>query len=135
MQTFGPQQLLSLISSAFPGLVTYIDSEYCYHFANIQYQLWLGIDPKDVIGKHVWDVLGQEGFNARKEYFDRALKGERVKFVSKLNHRFLGEREIEQIYDPDFREDGSVRGIVALGLDVTEQRRSGKLMQESEAKF
>jgi len=135
MHTFGPKQLLSLISSAFPGLVTYVDSEYRYHFANLQYQLWLGVDPKDVIGKQVWEVIGNEGFELRKEYFDRALKGERVKFISKLNHRFLGEREIEQIYDPDFREDGTIRGLVALGLDITDQRRTAKLIQESEAKF
>lgn len=135
MHTLSPDHLLTLISQAYPGLVTYIDCDLRYKYANNYYLEWFGIDAKTAIGKTVKEVIGADHFIYREPYMKRALAGEKVKFYSELKHNTLGIRQTEQIYDPDFGPDGSVRGFIALTHDVTEQRKAEKEAQENEARF
>jgi PAS domain S-box-containing protein len=135
MQTIEPQELLKLISSAYPGLVAYVDSNLCYQFANSRYYEWLNISHEDIVGRKIIDILGDKNFDSRKPLIDRALKGEKISFISDFEHKTLGARIIEQIYDPHIREDGTVMGFIALALDITEQKRIENAAKESEARF
>lgn len=134
MQKFGPEHLLKLVSAAYPGLITYIDFEYRYQFANEKYQSWFGIKPEDIKGKLVIEVIGED-FHQRKEFMDRALKGEKVSFEATLHPKELGPRIVEQVYDPDYDENGKVRGFIAMAHDVTDQRTAEKSARENEARF
>ncbi len=129
------QHLLKLISDAYPGLVTYIDHDYRYQFANQHYYEWFGVDPSSMLGKTVEDVIGSDFFLSRKVYMDHALNGEQVKFNAVSYHKSLGLREIEQIYDPDIDEDGNVVGFIAMAYDITEQKKLEKVAKENEARF
>lgn len=135
MHNLNAQHLLNLISAAYPGLVTYVDRNLKYQFANDQFWNWFGKNPQDIVGLSVREVIGEEGFEARRKHFDRVLAGNRVKFTSVLNHKTLGIRDTEQIYDPDFAEDGTVRGFIAMAYDVTEQKKVERAAQENEARF
>lgn len=129
------QHLLKLISDAYPGLVTYIDHNYRFQFANQHYHCWFGVDPSSMLDKTVEEVIGSDFFLSRKVYMDHALNGEKVRFNAVSYHKTLGQREIEQIYDPDFDEDGNVVGFIAMAYDITEQKKLEKVAQENEARF
>lgn len=135
MRKFGSDHMLKLISAAYPGLITYIDSSYRYHFANDKYHHWFGISPEAMKGRHVAEVIGHEGFLYRKPYMDRALKGEKVTFEATINSIDFGTRIMEQLYDPDYDEDGNVVGFIAMAHDVTEHRNVEKSARENEARF
>lgn len=135
MHKLGPHHILNLISSAFPGIVSYIDSDYRYQFTNDKYNDWFGRKADDIIGKAVWEVLGHELFNERKKYIDEALTGKKVKFHSFFNHQTLGIRTTEQIYEPDIDSDGKVHGVIAMAYDITDQKKAESLAQENEARF
>lgn len=136
MNPLSSDHLLRLISSAFPGLLTYVDTEYRYVFANGKYLEWFKLKPENIIGLHTREVIGEENFQARKPYMDRALKGERVTFSATVKVGPDKElRELEQIYDPDYDENGNVRGLIAMAYDVTNQRTAEKAARESEARF
>lgn len=135
MQRFGSRHLLDLISSAYPGLVAYLDSSYRFEFANDNFKEWYGFDPKIIYGKTIIEVLGEEFFQSQKDNFERALKGEIVKCFSKINHITLGVRDLEVTYHPDTGPDGEVLGFLSISYDVTELRRAQKKAQENEARF
>jgi PAS domain S-box-containing protein len=127
--------LLSLISAAYPGLVSYIDLNFTYQFVNEQYWNWFGLNPKLVAGCKVSEIIGEKRFLERKKHMDRALAGNRVKFISDVYHKELGVREVEQIYDPDVDVNGNVLGFIAMAYDITEQKRIEKAAQDNEARF
>ncbi|WPU65703.1 PAS domain-containing sensor histidine kinase [Peredibacter starrii] len=135
MHTFTPDHLIGLISAGYHGLIAYIDKEFKYHFVNEYYQDWFGQNPSELIGKSAMEVIGKEAFAERLPYLERVLRGEKLKFFSYLPHKTLGRREVEQIYHPDIKEDGSIRGFIVMVRDITDQRRAERVAQESEARF
>lgn len=135
MQSPAPSHLLNLISSAYPGLIAYIDSDYKYQYASDHYREWFNLPPKELLGQTVSEVVGAEAFEQRKMLMERVLQGNRVKFIASINHKVLGPRTLEQIYDPDFAADGTVKGFIALAYDITEQKRAEKSAQDNEARF
>lgn len=136
MKKFSSDHLLNLISEAYPGLVTYINKDFRYEFANKEYYNWFHL-PSDesIIGKKVEDVIGADIFEHRKPLISRVLNGETVKFNTELDHKKLGRREIEQVYKPDIDQDGSIIGFIGLAYDITEQKKAENLARENEARF
>lgn len=130
-----PQHILSLISKAYPGLITYIDTNLKYQFVNQNYRDWFDVNDTQILGTLVEELIGTPSFRERKPFMERALKGEKVKFITTLNHKILGKRELEQVYDPDIDEQGEVHGFITLAYDITDQRRAEKLALENEARF
>lgn len=135
MKQYSAEHILNLISEAYPGLITYITKDYRYMFANAEYLQWFGKDPEDFRGKTVEEVVGKEVLDQRKPYIERALKGEHVKFITKMKHKKLGVRDIEQIYKPDFDENGHIKGLISLAYDITEQKKAENLAKENELRF
>lgn len=135
MHRFGSRHLLDLISSAYPGLVTYVDLDYRFLFVNEKFRDWYGVEPQDVVGMSVLDLIGEKEFNERKPHYDEAIKGKIVKINGKVQHKKLGLREIEITYHPDHNESGEVQGFVAIGYDITDQKHAEKVAQDNEARF
>lgn len=135
MTKFTADHILNLVSDAYPGLITYINKDYRYGFANKEYLNWFGKDPEDIQGKTVAEVIGKEAFEFRKPYMDIALKGEEVKFETQLTHKLLGIRDVEQVYKPDLNSDGTIDGIIALAYDLTDLKAAERRAEENELRF
>ena len=129
------QHLLKLTSEAYPGLISYIDKDFRYQFASPKYLDWFGMDPESLIGRTVPEVIGADFFIQRKHHMDQALRGHKETFIGTINHRTLGMRDIEQIYQPDLDEDGTILGFIAMAYDITEERKAQRLATENEARF
>jgi diguanylate cyclase (GGDEF)-like protein/PAS domain S-box-containing protein len=117
------EQRLRLITDNLPVLVTYIDSEKCFRFANATLKLWTGIAPEFVIGKQFIDIMGADGYDKRRASLERALAGERVVFEM-VAQAFGQERYLQSTYLPDIAPDGSVRGIYTLSSDITAMKHT-----------
>lgn len=130
-----PQHFLKLISGAYPGLVAYLDVNLRYLFANHQYVEWFGNHSEKIVGRTIQEVIGQKNYEERRPYIERVLNGEKVRFKSILAIQGLGDREVDQIYEPDIDPDGNVRGFITLAHDVTDQRKAERVAQENEARF
>ncbi|WP_345541984.1 sensor domain-containing diguanylate cyclase [Variovorax defluvii] len=109
---------LRAITDNIPALITYIDSEEKITFANGTYREWLGLDPAQLLGKHIREVAGEELYLARKELVDRALAGERVEFEAQTRKGDF-DRVTRVIYVPHIGADGATHGIFSLSFDVT----------------
>jgi len=128
------EQQLRDITDNLPALVAYIDLEHQYRFANDKYREWLGHDPFSMIGRHVAEVMGEGVYEAMKVHLERALRGERVQW-SRTQRRQGRETHLLSEYIPDVDEHGRVRGVYALGVDISERREAELRMARSEQRM
>jgi PAS domain S-box-containing protein len=114
---------LRTVTDSLPALVSYLDRDLHYRFANRAYEDWFGLTPRQVVGKPSWEVIGEAIFEHRRPYMAAALAGEFVRFEGVTEHNRLGLRFTEVIYTPH-REAGQVAGFFVHVLDVTDRKRA-----------
>lgn len=104
-----------------PALISYIGRDLRYRRVNRTYQEFFGIPAAEIAGRAVWEVLGDDYYKSVRPNLERALAGEAVAFETGYSQ--AGElRELSVRYTPDIAEDGTVRGVVVLVNDVTENK-------------
>ena len=113
---------LQLLIDNIPVLVAYIDTDFIYKLGNAFYKTLHGIDQKELIGLHLKEVIGEEGFAVEKVKYERAFAGETIVSVD----HFVTNLGINCWYQvtiiPHF-ESGKVRGVFSLVVDLTEQKQ------------
>lgn len=114
------EERLRTITDNVPVLISYLDSEMRYRFANAMYKDWLGVASAQMIGRTVLEVFGPDYFAERAASIERALAGHmasvEVKVVRKGHERILNTT-----YMPHHR-DGRVAGVYVLATDATAAR-------------
>ncbi len=114
---------LHLIADALPVLIAFIDRGFIYRFANEAYRDWFFRPPSEVVGRDVRDLLGPEGFAARRSYMERAFSGEAVRFEIPWPHADGRHRDSEIRYLPRRAADGAVDGFHVFVQDITDRKR------------
>jgi diguanylate cyclase (GGDEF)-like protein/PAS domain S-box-containing protein len=122
------------VTDHLPALVSYIDLEHCYRFANARYQEWLGQDPHEMIGRHLRDVKGDAVYETTRAHLDAAMRGERLQWEDTVCHDGV-QRHLLAEYIPDRGADGQVRGCYALTVDITERRAAQLRIESSEQRL
>ena len=114
------EQRLRTITDNLPVLISYIDKEQRYQFCNRTYGTWMGIDPAEMTGRSMREVLGPEEYAKRAAPMARSLAGERSDFD--IESTWLGvRRHLHGTYVPDL-VDGRVEGLYVLMSDVSAER-------------
>jgi diguanylate cyclase (GGDEF)-like protein/PAS domain S-box-containing protein len=106
------------VTDNMPALVSYLDTEERFAFANAAFQDWFGLEPEKIIGKTLREVVGDAVYKPRAPMLARAFAGERVEFDT---HRVVegSARDVHSIYVPDLGPDGTCNGVFALSLNIT----------------
>lgn len=131
----GQEGYLKLIAESVPILISYIDHDHRYLFNNSAYARWFGSEYGDLTGKHLRDLLGNDGYNDLLPYLTRAFKGETVTFEAELTYSNDKTLAIEVTYVPDCHRPGKAEGVVALVNDITDKKRMQRKLSASEARF
>ncbi|MBB6503351.1 putative addiction module CopG family antidote [Sphingomonas endophytica] len=126
---------LRMVTDALPLLVSFIDRDLVYRYANQHYYEWFGIGADDVIGRHTRDVIGAENFERRRPFMERALAGETIAEDSLIQHGDGSWRRADIRYLPRFDEQGAVLGFQVIVLDVEERVRREEALNASNARF
>ncbi|RTQ52438.1 PAS domain-containing protein [Hymenobacter gummosus] len=113
-------QRLRLLTDALPVLISYVDQQQRYQFANQAYQIWFHKPPEALLNRPVREVIGEQAYQNVRGYLERGLAGEALDFESRMPYREGFVKHIRTSYIPDWRE-GQVAGLYALVTDVTEQ--------------
>lgn len=112
------EERLRLITDNLPVLISYIDVQHRFQFCNATFMHWLGADPVALVGKTMAEAIGEEAYQQRVGYLDRAFKGETVHF--ELPSLALGVvRVLQSAYVPHKAADGTVDGLCTICSDVT----------------
>ena len=119
---------MRVITDALPVLISYMDKEKRYQFANKAYSQWFGVVLDQILGRHARDVLGEDMYQKVQPHLVHALQGERARFETELikNGRIY---LFEIIYVPDMYQEGKISGVFALWYDLSE-----KIQKELELK-
>jgi diguanylate cyclase (GGDEF)-like protein/PAS domain S-box-containing protein len=122
---------LTLIMDNVPARVSYIDTAYRFRFLNRHNEEWLAESRKELTGRSVRDVLGEERFAQVKPLLDRVLEGESVS-----NEQMLvqpdGSVKWESVhYAPNRDGEGNVIGIYAVHTDIDHQKRNEEALRRA----
>ena len=112
------ERQLRAVTDNLPMLITYVDAEERLRFMNGTFHAWLGVDLAKSVGRPLREVVGDEHYLSRREHLRAALRGQRVEFEV-VSTTLAGPRNLQTVYIPDTRDDGTVRGIFTLSTDVT----------------
>ncbi len=118
---------------AMPDFVSYVGSDLRYRVCNHRYGDIVAAgngngngngNGKDLEGRLVSDVLGEEALRAIQPHVQRALRGEEVCYESWMDYRFGEGQYVEVQYVPHREADGQVEGFAVLVRNVTARKRA-----------
>ena len=129
------EERLREIANALPLLISYIDKDQIFRFANKPYETWFGRPLSEIVGKRVDEVMSIEMYEARRPFVERALAGEEVTYEAAFA-RASGDEVITEIaHVPHHDEAGAVVGLYSLVQDITDSKHAERALAESEERF
>tara|TARA_R110001583_G_scaffold171120_1_gene324565 strand:+ start:2688 stop:4643 length:1956 start_codon:yes stop_codon:yes gene_type:complete len=121
------EQQLKLVINAIPELIAYVDSDLKFQFNNKAYEKWFGLTREEIIGRYIWEVIGNKSYKIVEHHVKRAMSGETVTFEEMINYPRQNKMWIRSTYVPNFSESGEVNGFVVLTSDITQLKRDEDL--------
>ena len=115
-------------------LITYMDTEERYVFVNRAYAQWYGVNPEQLIGKRVADILKPDVYVRASHNIKKVLSGQPVSYENKVIDKDRRERFVRVNYEPHFI-GGQVKGFYTSIVDITEIRNTEKALRESENRY
>lgn len=117
-----------------PALITYIDANRRFRFVNGTHQAWIGADPQRMVGRRVDEVMDAWSMQQAGACLDQALAGEPAVYEGEL---FSGAARcyVHGNFQPDFDDDGRVRGVFTAFIDITARHVLETQLRESEQRF
>lgn len=113
---------LRLLTDHVPVLISYLDKHEVFRFTNAAYEDWFDLEPGQICGRHLREVIGDDIYQGRLPYLTAVLRGEKVRFEAPSRHHRLGLRDTELTYIPDFDSEHNVRGFFVMVQDITERK-------------
>ena len=91
---------LQVVTDALPVLVSFIDRNHVYRFANRHYETWFERPVNEIVRRPLREVVGDEVYAARLPFMARALAGEEVTFDALMPYKGGASRQSEIRYIP-----------------------------------
>jgi PAS domain S-box-containing protein len=123
---------LQFVSDSVPALLSYIDPDCRYRLCNQAYSDWFGLARDEVIGKPMWDVLGDEAWKTLEPHVREVLTGHATQFETRAKYKTGGIRWIQVSYTPDLDDRGQVLGFAVLVTDISDHKRTEEALRQSE---
>jgi PAS domain S-box-containing protein len=123
------EEHLRLITDNLPALVSHVDRNLNCLFANRAYRTYCSVNPEDLIGKKISEVLDKNGFDRVYPYLQKVLKGEFVSVENGLSGKDGRDTFFQVNYVPQI-ENSEVTGYFVLGWDITERKRAEAQIRE-----
>ncbi|WP_288428039.1 PAS domain-containing protein [uncultured Agrobacterium sp.] len=126
---------LSRLTAALPILVGFIDRDYVYRFANQGYLEWFGMAPEDVLGRRVLEVVGEEFYQERQPFIEKAMAGEEVVSDTRIRRADGTVHAAEIRYVPRRDASGEVDGSYILIIDIEKRKQAEEGLIVSNNRF
>jgi PAS domain S-box-containing protein len=125
---------LRAIADALPLLISYIDKDQVFRFANKPYETWFGRPLSEIVGRRAKDIMDPAMYEARRPFLDRALAGETVSYEADFPQA-AGTVSTEVVHVPHLDDSGRTVGIYSLVQDITARKHAERVLSESEQRF
>ncbi|MEY4564496.1 MAG: hypothetical protein RLZZ618_3773 [Pseudomonadota bacterium] len=122
------------VTNTVPALIGYFDRDERCEFSNAPGARFLGFEHKDMKGKSLREVLGEQPYLDHRIHLQKAQAGKTCTFEGALMRR--GEKvNFQGHIVPDFGADGEVRGIYLMTFDITPIKHAERLHAEGEQRL
>ena len=128
------ERQLRFITDSAPVMIAHCDSEHRFKFVNRPYAARFGLQPADLIGRPIAEVLGRAAYETITPYLERVLAGERVDVEVEVPYERLGRQFIRFAYEPEKNESGAVVGYVAAIINVSDRRCAEEALREANSR-
>jgi PAS domain S-box-containing protein len=128
------ERQLRFITDSAPVLIAHCDLEHRFKFVNRPYAARFGLEPADLIGRRIPEILGQDAYETIKPYLIRTLAGKRVDVEVEVPYERLGRQFMRFAYEPELDEHGGVIGYVAAIINVSDRRRAEEALREANSR-
>jgi signal transduction histidine kinase len=92
------------------------------------------LEPADLIGRRIPEILGQDAYDTIKPSLMRTLAGKRVDVEVEVPYERLGRQFMRFAYEPELDEHGTVIGYVAAIINVSDRRRAEEALREANSR-
>jgi PAS domain S-box-containing protein len=123
--------LLQNLGDNIPGYFAYINAETLrYEFANRLFAELMNIPGERIIGCHVRDIIGENGYLSTSDYLNRARAGEYVSYEKSF---IIGseERWFRTDISPVYSASGKLVSIATLSTEITKIKKSEELVNNA----
>ncbi len=132
------QQVVRDVLNEGRDMAAFIDREHCYLFVNPAFQRYWTLEPREIMGMQVQDLVDRTSYRALfKPSINQALAGHESQFELELDFPGMGTRFLEVTHIPA-RDGGAVHGVVERTRDITNrkqgERQLGEALSELQAK-
>jgi PAS domain S-box-containing protein len=118
------------ITESVPVLLSYVDKERRFRFANRNYERWFGLSVDTIPGSHIADILGDSAYEVLRPYVDDVLDGKQVSFAQNVDYLHGGIKDIHVTYTPDVDRQGKVEGFFVSVEDITASKEAESSLRE-----
>jgi PAS domain S-box-containing protein len=118
-EIFANHQTMSMILDHLPVLISYLDTNLYFRYANKAYEKWMGPSMHDIYGKSVKDIVSEKFFELILLNLQKTDEGEDISFES--SSYFKGEeRFINAMLIPHLGSDKKIKGFFTIIVDITD---------------
>ena len=111
------------IADLLPVMIAYVDRDFKYRFVNRPLAEWLDVPRRELIGRSMREVLGEQAFEQRAPMLASALAGQRQYFASEFDYGPRGAVAVQTDYVPWADSSGEVQGIIVLVQEALDRSR------------
>lgn len=125
------ERRLNLVLNNMPALIGYWNAQLINEFGNNAYIEMFGIDPVNIKGKHIREVIGEQLYNLNLTYIEKVLNGEPQLFERAITDPSGKVHFTLASYIPDI-DNNSVNGFYVLVTDITQIKQAEIELRKSE---
>ncbi|AKJ28188.1 PAS domain S-box protein [Caldimonas brevitalea] len=127
------REQLRLVADNAPVLIAHFDRAGRYKFVNRAYAQRFQLDPSEVVGRHVSEVIGEAAWARIRPFVERVLKGEPVTFEAEIPYAVFGSVHMRCAYAPERDAQGRVTGMLAALLNITDRKQAELALEAARA--
>ena len=128
------EERLKAVTDNMPALISYIDRDNRFRFANLAYKEWLDVEPSSLIGRSLLDVYGEPVFGKIQPYLARAFAGEPLHYERDMVCA-NGVRQVHVSMTPHCKASGEVVGLYVMATDITPLKEAERRSARSEERL
>ncbi|MBE7385706.1 MAG: PAS domain S-box protein [Leptolyngbya sp. SIO1E4] len=124
------EEQLRLTTDALPALICYVDTQQRYRFNNQTYEDWFQIPVRELQGRHVWEVMGDDYYALVKPHIEAVLSGQKSSFEAELTTPDGKPRCLMATYIPEMDDHGYIKGFFGLTNDISDRKATERMKDE-----
>jgi len=126
------EEQLQLVTDTMSAGMVRVSGELRYLWVNRVFASWARSTPQALVGRHIAEVIGEEGVKELKPFSEALRAGRRVEYERLAHFAGLGLRWIYSVAEPTFNASGEPDGWVAVISDIHERKQAQEALRESD---